>query len=145
MAPLLPSELRTDQQASLQAGDGLSLWELACKRFGPVNGYCYTPKFASRPAPKGEFGQLNEHRSPKLLHLMPGATARSAQAELDRADFKAMLGLGDRLATAQVSALLKRGLLESDSPHGRLRLGVPQNALRFYFPNLWPEAEMDTR
>ncbi len=65
----------------------------------------------------------------------------ATQGELERADFKAMLGLGERLATAQVSALLKRGLLESDSPYGRLRLGVPQHALRFYFPRLWPEAE----
>lgn len=63
------------------------------------------------------------------------------QSELDRADFKAMLGLGERQATAQVSALLKRGLLLTDSPYGKLRLGVPQHALRFYFPNLWPEAE----
>nr|WP_326542130.1 hypothetical protein [Pseudorhodoferax sp.] len=65
----------------------------------------------------------------------------ATQGELERADFKAMLGLGDRLATAQTSALLKRGLLESDSPYGRLRFGVPQHALRFYFPRLWPEAE----
>lgn len=65
----------------------------------------------------------------------------ASQAELDRADFKAMLGLGDRLASAQISALIKRGLVESDSPHGKLRLGVPQHALRFYFPRLWPEAE----
>lgn len=65
----------------------------------------------------------------------------ATQGELDRADFKAMLGLGDRLATAQVSALLKRGLVESDTPYGKLRLGVPQHALRFYFPRLWPEAE----
>lgn len=65
----------------------------------------------------------------------------AAQAELDRADFKAMLGLGDRLATAQISALIKRGLLVSDTPYGRVRLGVPQHALRFYFPSLWPEAE----
>ena len=43
-------------------------------------------------------------------------------------------GLGDRLGTAQVSALLKRALLATDSPHGKLRLGVPQHALRFYFP-----------
>ncbi|MES2282387.1 MAG: Fic family protein [Pseudomonadota bacterium] len=66
----------------------------------------------------------------------------ATQAELDRAEFKAMLGLGDRLATAQVTALLKRGLLATDSPHGKLRFGVPQHALRFYFPNLWPEAEV---
>jgi len=65
----------------------------------------------------------------------------STQTDLDRADFKAMLGLGDRLATAQVSALLARGLLLTDSPYGKLRFGVPQHALRFYFPHLWPEAE----
>jgi Fic family protein len=65
----------------------------------------------------------------------------ASQNEMDRADFKAMLGLGDRLASAQVTALLKRGLLHTDSPYGKLRLGVPQHALRFYFPRLWPEAE----
>ena len=65
----------------------------------------------------------------------------AAQTELDRAEFKTMLGLSDRLATAQVSALIKRGLLLTDSPYGKVRLGVPQHALRFYFPNLWPEAE----
>lgn len=60
---------------------------------------------------------------------------------LDRSDFKALLGLGERLATAQVTALLRRGLLVTDSPHGKLRFGVPQHALRFYFPGLWPQAE----
>lgn len=72
----------------------------------------------------------------------------ATQSELERSEFKALLsagGLGERLGTAQVSALLKRGLLATDSPHGKLRLGVPQHALRFYFPNLWPEAEMDAR
>ncbi len=63
------------------------------------------------------------------------------QSELERSEFKALLGLGERLATAQVTALLKRGLLATDSPHGKLRFGVPQHALRFYFPSLWPEAE----
>jgi Fic family protein len=63
------------------------------------------------------------------------------RSELERSEFKGMLGLGDRLATAQVAALLKRRLLVTDSPHGKLRFGVPQHALRFYFPHLWPEAE----
>lgn len=63
------------------------------------------------------------------------------RSDLERSEFKAMLGLGERLATAQVSALVKRGLLVTDSPHGKLRFGVPQHALRFYFPHLWPEAE----
>jgi Fic family protein len=63
------------------------------------------------------------------------------QGDMERADFKLMLGLGERAASAQVSALLQRGLLQSDSPYGKLRMGVPQHALRFYFPRLWPEAE----
>ena len=70
----------------------------------------------------------------------------AAQAELERSEFKALLGaagLGDRLGTAEVSALLKRGLLVTYSPYGKLRLGVPQDALRFYFPSLWLEAELD--
>ncbi|PZP90923.1 MAG: cell filamentation protein Fic [Variovorax paradoxus] len=66
----------------------------------------------------------------------------ATEVELERADLKAMLGLGDRLAAAQIGALLKRGLLVSDSRHGRVRLGVPQHALRFCFPGLWPEAEV---
>lgn len=65
----------------------------------------------------------------------------ATQGDMERSDFKQMLPLGERLATAQVSALLKRGLLASDSPYGKLRFGVPQHALRFYFPKLWPEAE----
>ena len=72
----------------------------------------------------------------------------ATQAELERSEFKAVLsagGLGDILGTAQVSALLKRGLLATDSPHGKLRLGVLQHALRFYFSSLCPEAEMDAR
>jgi hypothetical protein len=49
--------------------------------------------------------------------------------------------LGDRLATQTVSALCREGFLVSDSPYGKLRLGIPTRALRFYFPALWPEAE----
>jgi Fic family protein len=67
----------------------------------------------------------------------------ATQAELGRADFKAMTGLGDRVATATISALLSRGFLATDSPYGSLRFAVPRHALRFYFPALWPEAEQD--
>ncbi len=81
-------------------------------------------------------GQGVRMESLRALHYL-----FATQSELERSDFKAMLGLGDRLATAQVSALLSRGLLLSDTPYGKLRFGVPQHALRFYFPRLWPEAE----
>lgn len=63
--------------------------------------------------------------------------------EMARGDFKTMLGMSDRGATDALGALVKRGLLKSDSPQGKVRFGLPQHALRFMFPRLWPEAEID--
>jgi len=63
--------------------------------------------------------------------------------EMARGDFKSMLGMSDRGATDALGALIKRGLLKSDSPQGKVRFGLPQHALRFMFPQLWPEAEAD--
>jgi Fic family protein len=63
--------------------------------------------------------------------------------EMARGDFKAMLGMSDRAATDALGALVKRGLLKSDTPQGKVRFGLPQHALRFLFPRLWPEAEAD--
>lgn len=60
---------------------------------------------------------------------------------MDQVQF--MTGLGDRTAVTLVTALVKRGLLRSDSPQGKVRFGLPMHALRFYFPALWPEAEAD--
>ena len=67
----------------------------------------------------------------------------ATQTELGRAEFKTMTGLGDRVATEALSALLRRGFLATDSSYGKLRFAVPRHALRFYFPALWPEAEQD--
>jgi DNA-binding IclR family transcriptional regulator len=64
-------------------------------------------------------------------------------ADIDRGEFKRMTGLGDRTAVNLLGALVKRGLLSSDSPQGKVRFGLPLHALRFYFPALWPEAEAD--
>ncbi len=63
--------------------------------------------------------------------------------DMTRGDFKAMLGMSDRGATDVLGALVRRGLLKSDSPQGKVRFGLPQHALRFLFPRLWPEAEAD--
>jgi Fic family protein len=63
--------------------------------------------------------------------------------EMARGEFKAMLGMAERSATDALGALVKRGLLKSDSPQGKVRFGLPQHALRFLFPRLWPEAEAD--
>jgi hypothetical protein len=75
--------------------------------------------------------------------LIPLHYLFATQVELGRAEFKAMTGLGDRIATETVSSLVRRGFVATDSPYGRLRFAVPRHALRFYFPALWPEAEQD--
>lgn len=53
-----------------------------------------------------------------------------------RAEFKQMTGLGDKVAQMPLSRLLKTGLVETDSPLGPVRFGLPLDALRFYFPDL---------
>jgi len=63
--------------------------------------------------------------------------------ELERGEFKVMTGLGERTAVSALSALIRRGLLKSDTPQGKVRFALPLHALRFYFPSLWPEAEAD--
>ena len=67
----------------------------------------------------------------------------STHSELGRAAFKQMTGLGARVATDLISSLLKNGYLATDSAYGALRFAIPRSALRFYFPDLWPEAEAD--
>lgn len=62
---------------------------------------------------------------------------------IERGEFKSMMALGERTAVTALSALIRRGFVKSDSAQGRLRFGVPLHALRFYFPALWPEAELD--
>lgn len=60
---------------------------------------------------------------------------------VERGAFKAMTGLSPRTADRLLAALLKARLLVSETPKGPVSFGVPQSALRYYFPRLWPEAE----
>ena len=75
--------------------------------------------------------------------LLPLHYLFMTQGELGRAEFKLMTGLGERVATDLLSALLDQGFVASDTPYGKLRFAIPRHALRFYFPTLWPEAEQD--
>lgn len=60
---------------------------------------------------------------------------------IERREFKAMSGLADRSAERLLKALLDYKLLLSDTPRGKVYMGVPLNSLQFLFPKLWPEAE----
>ena len=60
--------------------------------------------------------------------------------EITRGEFKQMSGLGARTADSLLAALLKVGLVESDTSRAPLRFGLPLEALAYYFPRLYPEA-----
>lgn len=63
-----------------------------------------------------------------------------AAGPLARAEFARMTGLGERTARSLTAALLRAGLVVSDTASGPLRWGLPLDALQFLFPELYPEA-----
>ena len=101
------------------------------------------PGMKDRIAAALAFEEHSQRSGVRVEALRPLHYLFAAEAELPRAEFKAMTLLGDRVATETISALCREGFLVSDSPYGKLRFGIPPRALRFYFPALWPEAEQD--
>ena len=89
------------------------------------------------------FDETTARTGVRLEALRPLHYLFATQAELTRAEFRTMTGLGDRVATSTLSALIHQGYLATDSAYGPVRFAVPRHALRFYFPTLWPEAEKD--
>jgi Fic family protein len=83
------------------------------------------------------------HSDIKMQALLP-LSHLFTHEQLERGQFKVMTGLKQRAAERMLKALLERGLLISDSPKGALKFGIPLHALRFYFPELWPEAEANS-
>lgn len=77
-----------------------------------------------------------ESASPGAAYSACRSRSRLTRGEIERREFKTMSGLGDRTAVSALSALLKRGLLKSDAPQGKVRFALPLHALRFYFPAL---------
>ena len=77
--------------------------------------------------------EVRAEAAPALHYLFLAGSA-------PRGEFKQMTGMSSRSADRAIAALLKRGLLESDSPRGPVRFGLPLEALSYYFPTLYPEA-----
>jgi Fic family protein len=73
--------------------------------------------------PKGSFPLLREG-------LLAGQFERGSAAQIT--------GYGERMARNVVSRLLQDGLLVSDTPKGRLRLGFPLSVVDRWFPALYP-------
>lgn len=108
-----------------------------------MSGLLQLPAMEGRIAACLNFEQASLKNGVRIEALRPLHYLFLSSTTLERGEFKRMTGLGDRTATGLLTALLKRGLLASDSPQGRVRFGLPLHGLRFYFPSLWPEAEAD--
>lgn len=62
---------------------------------------------------------------------------------IKRSRFVAMTGLGERSGRRLMASLLDFGVLSAHTHRAPLTFAVPLQSLRFLFPNLWPEAEVD--
>ncbi len=62
---------------------------------------------------------------------------------LDRSRFIAMTGLEERTARRVLASLLDFGILRAETARAPVEIAIPLKALRFLFPNLWPEVETD--
>lgn len=60
--------------------------------------------------------------------------------EVPRGDAAQMAGKSTRTGERIVAALIKRGLLQSNTERGPLRLAFPMFVVPYYFPKLFPEA-----
>lgn len=77
--------------------------------------------------------EVRAETAPALHYLFLAGSA-------PRGEFKQTTGLASRSADRAIAALLKRGLLESDSSKGAVRFGLPLESLSYYFPTFYPEA-----
>jgi Fic family protein len=78
-------------------------------------------------------GDIRAEAEPALYHVFLAGSVK-------RGEFKRMTGLGARVADKVIAAMLKKGLLVSETPKGAVSIGLPLDALAFYFPRLYPEA-----
>ncbi|MFQ5660063.1 MAG: Fic family protein [Gammaproteobacteria bacterium] len=62
---------------------------------------------------------------------------------VERARFIAITGLGDRSGRRVLASLLDYGVLSAESTRAPVSFAVPLPSLKYLFPNLWPEAEVD--
>lgn len=61
------------------------------------------------------------------------------RGEIQRGEAPRMTGLGRTISGQVVKGLLDEGLLKSESPKGSLRVGLPNHAVQYLFPQLFPE------
>ena len=64
--------------------------------------------------------------------------------QIARGEASRITGLAERTARSLLGELIKSGLLHSDSPKGPVKLGIPIDAVSWFFPQLYPPGELDS-
>ena len=83
------------------------------------------------PGPSGE----KEPLRPEAVGMLQEALVHGVST---RGDVIHASGLKERTGRTLLGLLLEEGLLVSDSPKGKVRLGFPIHAAGWYFPDLYP-------
>ena len=89
---------------------------------------------------EGYFYRVRFDLKPESAHLFLHAFATG---EFERMEAGRITGLPERTARNVLSDLVKEGLLTSDSPKGKVRVGFPVQALGSLLPNLYPAGDVD--
>ena len=87
--------------------------------------------------------QIGSEKSIVKLEALEALHYVAMAGPTERSRFVAMTGLGERTGRRAMTSLLDFGVLTADTPRAPLSFAVPLRSLRFLFPNLWPEAEVD--
>lgn len=88
--------------------------------------------------------QIGSEKSVVKIDALEALHYVAIAGPVERSRFVAMTGLGERTGRRVLASLLNFGVLTEASPRSPVALGVPLSSLRFLFPNLWPEAEVNT-
>ena len=80
----------------------------------------------------GPRGELRVEAGPLLRHVL-------LAGELARGEASTAAGLHPRMASRVIADLLADGLVTSPSPRGPLRIAIPDHAVRYLLPTLYPE------
>jgi Fic family protein len=89
---------------------------------------------------EGYFRRVRFDLKPESTHLFLHAFA---MGEFERGEASRLTGLPERTARTVLSDLLREGLLTSDTPKGKVRIGLPIHALGSLLPNLYPAGDVD--
>ncbi|MFU8858776.1 MAG: Fic family protein [Deferrisomatales bacterium] len=96
-----------------------------------VDGYVQGRALKVLPGPAPDAPPLKREASHMLQEVL-------LRGEMARGDVLRVSGMAERTGRDLLGQLLQEGLLVSDSPKGRVRLGIPTRVAGVWFPDLYP-------